>query len=127
MKHERKIYRCSMCGNIITKLTDSGAPVSCCGKEMELLTANTTDAATEKHVPAVTRDGNAIAVQVGSVPHPMTEEHHIAWIVVAQGAKTEYVVLEHTGEPKASFVIDAGDATVYEYCNLHGLWAVDVD
>jgi superoxide reductase len=92
---------------------------------MEVLTANTTDAAQEKHVPAVTRDGNKLSVQVGSVAHPMTEEHHICWIAVAQGDKTQRVALEMTGEPTAEFVLDDGDATVYEYCNLHGLWAVE--
>ena len=126
MKHEIKFYHCGTCGNIITKLTDSGMPVSCCGKEMTLLAPNTTDAATEKHVPAVTRTGNNLKVQVGSTLHPMTEEHHIAWIVVAQDGKVQTATLSPTGEPVAEFVIADGSATVYEYCNLHGLWATEV-
>ena len=125
MKHVLDFYRCNMCGNIITKLNDSGMPVSCCGKEMELLSANTTDAATEKHVPAVTRDGAKAHVQVGSAPHPMTEEHHISFIVAVQADKVQSVVLSHTGAPTADFILDDGSVTVYEYCNLHGLWAVD--
>ena len=127
MKHELKFYRCNTCGNIITKLQDSHLPVSCCGKEMVLLIANTTDAATEKHVPAATRDGNKVKVQVGSVLHPMTEEHHISFIVLAQNGKSQTAILSHTGEPIAEFLVDDGSATVYEYCNLHGLWAADVE
>ena len=52
----------------------------CGGKPMKSLIANTTDAAQEKHVPVVEVEGNKITIKVGSVPHPMTPEHLIAWI-----------------------------------------------
>ena len=126
MKYERKFFRCLICGNIIAKIHDSGVKVHCCGQEMATLVPNTTDAAVEKHVPAAKREGDKLGVTVGSVPHPMTEEHHIAWICVAQEQKTERATLCPTGEPGATFNIDDGDATVYAYCNLHGLWAADV-
>ena len=126
MKFERSFYKCKHCGNIIAKIYDSGVSVHCCGQEMERLTPNTVDAAVEKHLPVASRDGNALAVTVGSVPHPMTQEHHIAWICVAQEHKTMRATLDITGEPSATFVIDDGAATVYEYCNLHGLWAIDI-
>jgi superoxide reductase len=125
MKFERKFFRCLVCGNIIAKIFDAGVNVHCCGQEMAELVANTTDAAQEKHVPVGTRAGSELTVTVGSVPHPMTEAHHIAWICVAQEHRTERVTLEPTGEPTATFTID-GEATIYEYCNLHGLWAADV-
>lgn len=32
-----KFYKCNSCGNVITKLVDSGVPVVCCGKGMTLL------------------------------------------------------------------------------------------
>ena len=32
-----KFYKCDSCGNVITKLVDSGVPVVCCGKGMTLL------------------------------------------------------------------------------------------
>ena len=44
---------------------------------MQLLEAGVTDAAQEKHVPAVTVEGNLVKVSVGSVTHPMTAEHFI--------------------------------------------------
>jgi len=126
MKYERKFYQCLVCGNIIAKIHDSGVMVHCCGQEMAPLVANTTDASVEKHVPAVKREGDQLFVTVGSVPHPMIQEHHIAWICVAQACKTARVALCPTGEPRATFVMDEGDATVYAYCNLHGLWAADL-
>ena len=77
---EVKFYRCNHCGNIIEKIVDSGVSVICCGEEMTELVPNTTDAATEKHVPVVAVEGSKVTVQVGSVAHPMTEEHYIQWI-----------------------------------------------
>ncbi len=127
MKVERKFYRCNHCGNIIGVIEDSGAPISCCGDVMEELKPNTVDAAQEKHVPAFVKEGNKLIVTVGSVPHPMTEEHHISWIAVAQGNRTTRVKLVPPNEAKAEFYLDDdGDVTIYEYCNLHGLWAVDM-
>ena len=77
-----KFYICRHCGNVITKLTSAQVPVKCCGEEMQLLEAGVTDAAQEKHVPAVTVEGSLVKVNVGSVTHPMTAEHFIQWVVV---------------------------------------------
>ena len=92
------------------------------------LTANTTDAATEKHVPVVSIDGAKLDVVVGEVEHPMTEEHLITMIVLE--TKKGFQVAELTAEdaPKASFAIAEGDeaVAVYEYCNLHGLWVAQL-
>ena len=77
-----KFYICRHCGNVITKLTSAQVPVKCCGEEMQLLEAGVTDAAQEKHVPAVTVEGSLVKVDVGSVTHPMTAEHFIQWVVV---------------------------------------------
>ena len=68
-----KFYICKRCGNIITKLTSSKVPVVCCGEPMQELQAGVTDAATEKHVPVVTVEGNTVTAVVGDVIHPMVE------------------------------------------------------
>ncbi|HJC23299.1 MAG TPA: desulfoferrodoxin [Candidatus Eisenbergiella merdavium] len=117
-------YICRHCGNIITKLTDSKVPVMCCGEKMELLEAGVTDAAVEKHVPAVSVDGSTVNVQVGSTEHPMIDTHWIEWITVetSKGFATKW--LNPGDAPKASFVLAEGEElkAVYAYCNLHGLW-----
>jgi superoxide reductase len=61
---------------------------------------------------------------VGDVPHPMTEEHHIAFIeVVTKDGVYTRAQLDPTGKPEATFKIKADDIdTVYEYCTVHGLW-----
>ena len=68
------------CGNIAVKPFDAGVPLVCCGEKMTELVANTTDAATEKHVPVVSVDGSKVHVEVGSTLHPMTDEHYITFI-----------------------------------------------
>jgi superoxide reductase len=78
---EIKIYKCTECGNIVMKLDDKSEALVCCGKPMNLLKANTTDAATEKHVPVINKKvtgcADAYQVQVGSTLHPMLPEHFI--------------------------------------------------
>lgn len=122
---EFKLYKCLKCGNIALKVLDMGPALSCCGEEMVELTANTVDAATEKHVPEITREGNKIDVVVGSVLHPMEEKHWITVIFAVQGENVQMAVLNPGDEPKASFEIQDGPVTVYEYCNLHGLWKAE--
>ncbi len=122
---EFKVFKCNTCGNVVLKMLDMGPAVSCCGQEMQELKAGTTDAALEKHVPAITRNGNKIDVQVGSVLHPMTEEHWITFIAAVQGEKLQVVYLNPGDEPKASFQVEDGPVEVYEYCNLHGLWKAE--
>ncbi len=119
-----KFYQCSHCKNIITYVENKGVPVMCCGEKMQELVPGTTDAALEKHVPVVEKDGNKVTVCVGSVAHPMLEEHSIKFIAIEtkQGSQIKY--LNPGEEPKAVFAIAEGDEFVaaYEYCNLHGLW-----
>lgn len=92
--------------------------------DLDRLNANTTDAAAEKHVPCVTITGNKVDVTVGSVPHPMLEEHYIAGIYIETRLGGQFRVLNPGEAPSASFVLADGDEFVaaYEYCNLHGLW-----
>lgn len=77
-----KFYKCETCGNIITKLKDSSVNVVCCGNPMKELIPGEVDAAVEKHVPAVTIEGDKVTVKVGSVPHPMVENHYIEFIAL---------------------------------------------
>ncbi|MBP3610313.1 MAG: desulfoferrodoxin [Lachnospiraceae bacterium] len=123
-----KFYVCGQCGNIIEYVKESGVPVMCCGSKMKELVPGTSDGAAEKHVPAVTVEQNRVLVQIGSVEHPMTEEHHIEWIVMETEKGCQKVKLTPEDQPKAEFLLTEGDKlrNVYEYCNLHGLWKKDM-
>ncbi len=123
----QKFFRCKHCGNLIGMIHDSGAPITCCGEHMQELVANSTDAATEKHVPVVTVDGDTVHVTVGSVEHPMTEAHYIQWIYLKTEKGGQRQCLTPSDKPQASFkLIDDKPVAVYEYCNLHGLWVKEL-
>lgn len=117
-------YICKHCGNIIVKLHDAGVPVMCCGEKMQLLEAGAVDAAQEKHVPAVSREGTRIEVKVGSVEHPMLDAHYIEFIAVETDNGYSMQYLRPGDAPAADFTLSDGDdlKAVYAYCNLHGLW-----
>lgn len=123
-----KFYICKHCGNIVTKLTSAGVPLVCCGEEMSLLEAGVTDAAVEKHVPAVTVDGNLVKVSVGSVTHPMTEEHYIPWVALETETSASVEWLQSGQAPEVVFALADGQKAkaVYAWCNLHGLWKADL-
>ncbi len=119
-----RFLRCARCGNVFAVLVDGGVTPLCCGEPMVPLVAGTSDGAREKHVPAVTRAGDELCVRVGSVDHPMLAAHYIQLIAVAYGAHLEVTRLAPGDEPAAKFAVPAGQAaTVYELCNLHGLWS----
>ena len=111
-------------GSIVIKPVD----VPCQGGHMELLKANTTDAATEKHVPVVAIDGNTVKVSVGSVAHPMLEEHFINFIALETNLGISVHNLKPGEAPETIFALADGETAIaaYEYCNLHGLWKADI-
>lgn len=116
-KNKGEIYKCSICGNIIEVLHVGGGELVCCNKPMSLMTENTVDAATEKHVPVI--EGNT--VKVGSVLHPMEEAHYIEWIEATSSSGEVCKKFLKPGEqPIAEFPFNPVSAR--EYCNLHGLW-----
>ncbi|HIZ08500.1 MAG TPA: desulfoferrodoxin [Candidatus Eubacterium avistercoris] len=124
---QQKFYVCEHCGNIIAFVEDKGVPVMCCGQKMTELVPNTTEAATEKHIPVCSVEGNKVTVTVSTVEHPMQEEHYIQWISLETKQGNQRKVLKPGDAPKAEFMICDGDEviTAYAYCNLHGLWKAE--
>ena len=120
-----KFYKCKKCGKVVAMLKGSPCDTMCCGEAMVELKANTTDAAVEKHVPVVQKNGNLVEVNVGSVTHPMEEKHYIEWIALETKNANQLKSLNSGDAPKAVFALTDGDEVVraYAYCNLHGLWA----
>ena len=120
----KKFFVCKHCGNMIGLLHDAGVPMMCCGEKMVELVPNTTDAAQEKHVPVATVEGNKVVVNVGSVDHPMLDEHWIQWVYLETDKGGHRKVLNPGEKPHVDFALteDEKPVAVYEYCNLHGLW-----
>ncbi|HEC79466.1 MAG TPA: desulfoferrodoxin [candidate division WOR-3 bacterium] len=124
MTKRLQIYKCEICGNIVELLHEGVGELVCCNQPMKLMEENTVDAAKEKHVPVIEKTNKGILVKVGSVPHPMEDKHYIEWIELLAGGKAYRQFLEPGGKPEALFTVQTGDASVREYCNLHGLWKI---
>ena len=122
-----KYYICEKCGNLVEKIDDSGVPMSCCGQKMTPIVAGTVEASREKHIPVASVEGNIVKVAVGSIEHPMAEEHSILWVELKtdKGVQRKNLVV---GEPPVvTFALaDEKPLEVYAYCNLHGLWKSEI-
>lgn len=121
---ELKFVRCKETKNVFELVYVAGEEKL---DGFQLLNANSTDAANEKHVPVVTVDGKNVHVVVGSTKHPMTEEHYIPFIVLQTDKRVLRADLKPNMEPEADFVLADDEKVVraYEYCNLHGLWKAE--
>lgn len=124
---ETRFFICRHCGNLIGMINDSGVPIICCGEPMSVLIPDSEDASVEKHVPIVKVSENIVTVEVGSIPHPMTDEHYIPWVYLKTESGGQRKCLKPGDPPVVKFAID-GDKplTVFAYCNLHGLWKAEV-
>ncbi|GFI18335.1 desulfoferrodoxin [Lachnospiraceae bacterium] len=93
-----------------------------------ILDSTTSEGAGEKHIPVVEKSGSKITVKVGSVFHPMTQEHSITWIFLETKRGGQFVMLDPDSQPVGEFLLADGDKAVaaYAYCNLHGFWKTDI-
>ena len=91
---------------------------------MEKIEPGTVEASKEKHIPVYEVKDNKVYVTVGSIDHPMVEEHYIEWVSIQTKYGNQRKALKPNQEPKVCFSICEGDEieAVYAYCNLHGLW-----
>ena len=119
------IYRCEICGNVVSIIEDGGVALECCGQEMVLLEEKTSEQeGKEKHVPIVEINGGKVVVKIGSVPHPMEEKHYIELVQLVKGSDIiAEKRLKPGQEPVAEFCIeDTKGLTARELCTVHGLW-----
>ena len=117
-----QVYQCGVCGNMVEVVHQAGGTLVCCNQPMDLLTENTTDAAQEKHVPVIEAAGQGIKVSVGSVAHPMDDDHYIEWIEALVDGMGFRQHLSPGEAPEASIPVSGGQIAARAFCNLHGLW-----
>ena len=73
-------------------------------------------------------NGNEVKVTVGSVEHPMSEEHSILWVYLETDAGIQRKPLQVGKPPVVTFALgDEKPIAVYAYCNLHGLWKSEIN
>jgi superoxide reductase len=122
MTELKQVYKCEVCGNIVEVVHSAGGTLVCCNQPMKLKVENTTEAATEKHVPVIEKVDGGVLVKVGSVEHPMLDNHYIEWIEVHTENNVYRKFLKPGEKPEAFFKLDEEVLFAREYCNLHGLW-----
>ena len=126
MKNELVIKKCSKCGATVKVIEDCNCDncgIVCCGEPMQVMVPNSVDAAVEKHVPIYEVAGDELVVKVA---HVMEKEHFIEWIALVKENKEYCVKLYPEQDAEARFPYLKG-ATLYAYCNKHGLWKADVE
>ena len=113
---EIRFFVCEHCGNIIGVIHDAGVPMMCCGQKMTKLEAGVIEASHEKHIPVVERDGDIIKVKIGSIDHPMLEEHHIEWVYLQTNRGGQRKCLAIGSAPEVSFALcDEEPVAVFAY------------
>jgi len=147
MAKQREVYVCALCGNIVEVEFGGKGKLVCCGQDMKLAVPNTMEAAVEKHVPVIEKKADGILVKVGSVAHPMADDHYIVekkadGILVKVGSVAHPMADDHyivyidicddgilrrkylkPGAPAEAFFKGASvKAVAKAYCNKHGLW-----
>jgi superoxide reductase len=124
MVEKNQVWKCEVCGNIVEVIHSGVGQLVCCNQPMILLEVKRTEeGGYEKHLPVIEKDGNKYTVKVGSVEHPMLEQHWIEWIALdtKNGVLRKYL---NPGEkPIAVFTTDDKVLQARELCNLHGHWA----
>ena len=124
---DTRFYICEKCGNTVGMIHASGVPLVCCGQKMTAIEAGTVEASREKHIPVVEVDEGKVKVIVGSVLHPMTEEHSITWVYLETDKGGQRKNLAAGEAPEVTFALaDERPIAVYAYCNLHGLWKTEI-
>ncbi len=123
MAERLEIYKCEMCGNIVEVLHGGAGELVCCGEPMVAMKPKTmAEEGKEKHVPVVEKTDGGVLVKVGSIPHPMEEEHYIEWIQVVTNAKVLRKFLNPGEAPEAEFETSEDIISAKEYCSIHGFW-----
>jgi superoxide reductase len=123
MVAKRSVYFSEKHKVVVESLWDGAQNLQCDGDEMVELKPNTVDAAQEKHVPVIERDGNKVTVKVGEAAHPMGADHYILFVEVLAGNKVyRHDFQEGDTVAEATFLIEEQDIKARAFCNLHGFW-----
>lgn len=124
-----QVYRCMVCGNVVEVMHSGRGQLVCCGQPMRLIPIKRDGEGKEKHLPVIKVDDSTVTVTIGNIPHPMEENHYIEWIEVSTDDSVFRRTLKPGYKPKAEFHIGGTSdekVTIRVYCNIHGLWGLEM-
>ena len=137
------LFLCKICGHIEFKEAPETCPV--CGAPKSKFTLDshaimpTEKEGKEKHVPVIVatdscglipdacRDAH---IKVGSIPHPMQDDHWIQWIDVYINKKfsARYMMFPQSLQATVGIHVKSdqkGTIEAIEHCNKHGSWMAE--
>ncbi len=122
MAEQDAIYKCEICGNVVSVIEAHKGELVCCGQPMNLLEEKTLEQeGKEKHVPLI--DG--LKIKIGEIPHPMEEKHFIELIQVFIDEKLvveKRLYPEDTPELELLPKYEGKNLKARALCIVHGLW-----
>lgn len=108
-----QFYVCPHCGNILTAST--GGELSCCGRSLSPLVAQTPDEEHTLRVEVIEQDYYI------TFSHPMSKQHYLSFVAWADDHRLLLIRLypEQGGELRFP---QLRGGRLYYYCSSHGLW-----
>ncbi len=134
MTQTKQIYKCLVCGNIVEVLHQGVGELVCCNQPMKMITSETKDGDQEKHLPVIEElpanvcsDKDGFKVKIGETEHPMEENHYIEWIEInVDNQKSGKRFFKPGDKPETIFETRSKVESVRAYCNVHGLWTLQL-
>lgn len=126
MNQKLILKKCLKCNALVEVIEDchcKDCGITCCGEKMQEITINDKDASFEKHIPTYEKEGDKLIIKIN---HVMEEEHYIEWISIRTEKESYTKKLKPNDIPELIYNI-TGPATIYSYCNKHGLWKIEVE
>lgn len=77
-------------------------------------------------MPVIEKISGGVLVYIGSVEHPMLDNHFIEWIEIHTKDTLYRKHLQPEQKPEATFLLEEDVLFAREYCNKHGLWKTDL-
>lgn len=125
MTERLELYKCEVCGNTVQVILEGFGQLTCCGQPMLKMLPKTNDENfAEKHVPVFNETEAGLEIKVGSIPHPMENEHYIMFMEAISKDKNSMLLqyLYPNDEPKTVIRDIQEVENALGFCNIHGLW-----
>lgn len=125
MKNDIDLRICEKCHAIINVLKDctcDNCGIKCCGETMSKIYTNEV-AVDNKHIPEILRIEDEMYVKLN---HPMTKEHYISYVFKVRDNAIKRYTLYPEQDAELRFKYEP-ESTIYIYCNIHGLFKLDVE
>jgi superoxide reductase len=109
---------------MVLVVNEGNGTLICCNQPMTRIPEkHSEEEGKEKHIPVIEKTEKGVRIKVGSIPHPMVDDHYIKWIEIMGDTFLQTATLKPGESPEKEFCIPAEKVLkVRIYCNKHGFW-----